>query len=861
MRMRMNSLMKSVACCVLGVVASVRATGEVGPWVYYPSEGIISNGVGASAGWRLRVSVEDAARRQLAIGANAVDSAYVFNENGDICGTETLDLRERITTSEGERWTIVSLGSGYPFGNEDTSPKTTPIRYFYAPRELQRLGGTQFFNKLPLPSGEKVQLASFDCPVLSSDAVAYFFNKDKLDEAILNVPSLTELKERFLTGQGINLGASDFSHVKTIGSYQGGWQPLRPSTISTPQDLSFPCVETIADSAFTSGCFNKISLGINGNTLKSIGSSAFAIGIGWPQSLNEVVLGLAEGCTIGAGAFATSDWCYLKTVAFLGAVPELAEGEIFGRPNQYAEDGVTVKKDYALTMLFCIPPTAAWNGVRAAARALTEEESAAFAERFPGTRAPDGVVPASVFHTYTDQLLLTLTEEEVCARTGVRLTLSAHGPGDITVNGAPGAEDFVSETSRVYPYGTTATLVATPRRGTFIGWEVLPPGATVDGVTVQATLTADAVARAAFATDFVFDSAAKTLTDGTWVLKVKSADAAAGTLTLDENAVSLAPGALTDGVLDLRGRITDVATGASWTLNEFSFGSFKSANSIIHFYAPTALKSWPGQLFNGVKSLKTLVVRAPELTGDFGRWSWSFFYSSLERVVLDVPKMTAFEPNSQFVNSPLTATDLAEWNLSSVKTIGNNDDGSKGALQIAGPGPSGTLKLPALQTAGSNAFKNWSRLEKIELGTDGNLVRVGATAFANCAALRTIDFGTSTSFACDANAFMLDDTTPLNVAEFIWQGAAVPPHDTVEAVLQGRTAGDNPSDKPVVIRVDPEARAWGRLIQPVNGAEAAGARRLADQGEEVAGVYVTEAGERIAWVLGFKLKGLVITIR
>lgn len=73
--MRMNSRLKSVACGVLGVMASVRATGEVGPWVYYPSEGIISNGVGASAGWRLRVSVEDAALRQLAIGTHAVDSA------------------------------------------------------------------------------------------------------------------------------------------------------------------------------------------------------------------------------------------------------------------------------------------------------------------------------------------------------------------------------------------------------------------------------------------------------------------------------------------------------------------------------------------------------------------------------------------------------------------------------------------------------------------------------------------------------------------------------------------------------------------------------------------------------------------
>ena len=79
--------------------------------------------------------------------------------------------------------------------------------------------------------------------------------------------------------------------------------------------------------------------------------------------------------------------------------------------------------------------------------------------------------------------------------------------------------------------------------------------------------------------------------------------------------------------------------------------------------------------------------------------------------------------------------------------------------------------------------------------------------------------------------------------------------------MQGRTAGDDPSDKPVVIRVDPEARAWARLIQPVNGAEAAGARRLAAQGELVAGVYVTAAGGRIAWVVGFQRRGLVITIR
>ncbi|MGN0833277.1 MAG: leucine-rich repeat protein [Kiritimatiellia bacterium] len=852
--------MKLAACCVLGVAAAADAEENIGPWVYYPSEGVISNGVGASAGWRVRVSVKDSARRQLSIGTNAVDSAYVYDENGAIYGAETLDLRERITTEDGEQWTIISLGSNYSFGLAGTSTQATPIRYFYAPRELQMLGGAQIFNKIPLPDGEKIQLAYFDCPVLTSGAVSYFFNSGKTVETVLNVPALTTLDERFLSDQSVNLAASDFSAVKTIGSYQSAWQPLRPTSSTPPQDLSFPSVETIADNAFKAGYFNKVSLGINGNTVKSIGSSAFAVANGWPQSLNEVVLGLAEGCTIGLKAFVTSDSCHLKTVTFLGAVPELAEGEIFGRPNQYNEDE-SVKTDYARTMLFCIPPAAAWDGVRAAAREPTADELQAYAARFPERRAPDGIVPASVFHTYTEQFLLTLTPEEVLAETGVRLTLAAHGPGDITVNGAPGVEDFVAETSRVYPYGTSIALAAAPRRGAFIGWEWLPSGATVDGAAAELTLTADARVRASFATDFVFDPSAMTLTDGTWILKVKSTDTAAGTLVLDANAVSLAPGALTDGVLDLRGRITDAATGASWTLNDFAGSAFKSANSIVHFYAPPALKSWPGQLFNGVSSLKTLVVRAPALTGKFGAWSWSFLGSALECVVLDVPKMTAFEDDSQFVSSPLSQTDLTTWDLSSVKTIGNNSSGTKGALQILGPGPSGALQLPALETVGTNAFKNWSRLEKIELGTGGKLQRVGATAFANCAALRTIDFGASKAFTCDANAFMLDETQPLNVAEFIWRGSGAPTRATVEAIVCGRAVGEDPSEKPVIIRVDPTARAWVRLIQPVEDAEKAGARRLSDQGELVAGVYVTDAGERVAWVVGFRREGLVLTIR
>lgn len=124
--------MKLVVWCMFGAVAAAAGAEEnIGPWVYYPAEGVISNGVGVSAGWRLRVSVADAARRQLSIGTNEVDSAYVYDENGVICATEKLDLRERITTADGEKWTIVSLGANYPFGNENTSSQTTPIRYFF----------------------------------------------------------------------------------------------------------------------------------------------------------------------------------------------------------------------------------------------------------------------------------------------------------------------------------------------------------------------------------------------------------------------------------------------------------------------------------------------------------------------------------------------------------------------------------------------------------------------------------------------------------------------------------------------------------------------------------------------------------
>ncbi len=84
-------IVASCAAAVAACAASAKASDA--PWVYLPTESVISNdnAVGKSTGYVLKVKVRDAAKHALAVGnGGGAGDAYVK------FGGDTLDLSERI---------------------------------------------------------------------------------------------------------------------------------------------------------------------------------------------------------------------------------------------------------------------------------------------------------------------------------------------------------------------------------------------------------------------------------------------------------------------------------------------------------------------------------------------------------------------------------------------------------------------------------------------------------------------------------------------------------------------------------------------------------------------------------------------
>lgn len=797
------------------------------------------------------------------LGTNTVGSAYVYDEDGKIRGSRVLDLRESITTLDGTKWTITHFGISD--GTSVIWSNSTPMREFYAPRELKEIGSNQLFNNLQLTNeaGEKdaFEYIHFDCPALSEENAGrwgFVFNTETR-AMTLDIPSIKNIWSAFLRGVKIkDENSSDFSSVEYIGKEQATWSPLSSSSIS----ISFPNVKKIDEGAFAAGDFSVMRFGTCGNTLTQVSTNACYIRNGGNVNLKGLILGTAAGCKIQKGAFQSSDRYELYTVKFLGAMPELDEGLIFGRTNMFDSAG-NKSYDASLKTVFFIPATAEWDSVRSSSRELTEEEKQKFGSRFPSTTAQYGltrvsVVPESVFHTEGEQFLITFTEEERLAETDVKLSISS-GNANITVNGKPFIEDFCKSLSRVYRYGTEITLVIDIPEGEepsdLIG---LPQDAVINGNTI--TFTMNQSTDLMFKNAFVFDRENMIITDGIWNIKVKVKDEAEHTLIVDTSALSLVDSSNSNnGVLDMRGVIVSKDNqDERWTIVDFSDKSFKNANSVVSFYAPRTIVQMGSQLFNGSSTLKNLVFDTPYLTGQFGKYGWSFDWNEIECFVIKAPKLDSFEENGTFEKSTFVNTDLDEWDLSGLTSL------PQLSLQIKGPGPRGTLRLPALKTIGFAALKNWSNLERIELGTNGDLTSVDSNVFWNCSSLRSIDFGESVQFECHEKAFLMNYTEPLNISEVSWSSLSTPKRSLIDKILSGRVAAADNGDKPVKIRVNEKAIGWHKLVSLVdrnNEKEMKAAEALRTAGEKVAGVYVNEAGQRLAWVLGFEFRKFVITLR
>ncbi len=823
-------------------------------WVYYPSENVISNddAVGKSIGYVLNVKALDANAHTLQLGNGTRGDAF------KTFGGTTLDLSERIEDVDGTQWTITTFGYDAlrAKGDGSTEAMYTDV---VLPKELTSAPGQHFNNR---PSGAEVKSIVMDCPNWAGEISAYFL--PYAASATIKLPKITKLNAGSL---GVDGDAKDWdlSGVLEIADGAFNWK-YQNGTLNLPNVRKMGYVGT-------SMHHDRVALGTAACSLEEVSSGAFVRNQDdhW-YYVKEFVIGGAKGWKVGSGAFAVD---LLERVYMVGAVPTFTNSAVaFGLTNAAAK-----------TMAFYIPKhRTEWASIGAAATPLTEDEINAFKAAHPTWDVPFGVVSSNVFQTANDQYLGWI-ENRSAFGTKLKVDVvnrAAAGqyPGDSVTFKVDG-EDWTGDASML-PADCEVTVTATTTDANAkITWEgTLPDGTTPTDSSFTFRLT-DAVAfNVRFTHPWEYDANAQTISDGYWTLVVKNTSGRNLRLGAGKDDRSdgrtevpwafpadfVAKSAM--GELDLTGTIytKDKVGDANevWAITAFLDQAFKGANDakIASFHAPTTLESAGMQVFNGVwNGLENVVYECPELTGVLGVWGYEFNSANIKRLILATPKLETIgkggSPN--FGSMYLTDTDLATWDLTGLKTIDTKGLPVKDGFD----GPAGALVLPNIETIGAQAFMNWKRVSSAALGTNGTLKTVGAYLFANNTGLKKLNFGESCAFTADANAFMSTDTTPLAVEEIVFTSLTPPSVATLDALVKGRTAGDDGS-KPVVIYAPMTKDAWQAMGSEIADDEKSAASAMRAKGVRVERVYVTQDGRRVAWLAmhpAFRHSGLLLILR
>ncbi len=823
---------------VVGMAACLLARMSVAsPWVYYPSESVISNddAVGKSTGYVLNVSVLDAEARTLAVGNGSKGDAF------KAIGGDILDLSERIEDLDGARWTIERL-------NADCLRNTdAPFVDVVFPQELKSSSG-QVLNDRTLKT------AVLDCPLLEGELSAYFMTS--CAAATINLPKITKLESASLCAAG-SVNDWNLNGVETVQSGAFGWSHQTGV-------LNLPGLKTMGR-VVNNMRYDCVRLGTAGRSLEEVKDNAFAS----PSEntyffTKEFVLGGAAGWKVGSSAFTAN---LLERVVMLGDVPTFADSEVaFGSTNAAAK-----------TIAFYIPKNdARWADIAAAATPLTEDEINTFKAAHPTWGVPFGVVQKDVFQTADEQYVGWVENrgEYGCEmRANVSNRAAGQYAGDVVKFAVDGNE--WTDDGTEFPADCELTVTATSADSNAgIEWEgVLPDGSTPTGESFTFRLTTSVGLIVQFTHPWEYDAAAGTVSDGYWSLAVKNTSGRE--LQLGVNAsertdgrtappwafpadfVASAPAELDlGGTVYTKGKVGDA--NEVWAIVAIMDNSFKEATRVISsFYAPMTLKTIGYQSFQQIYSMTNVVFRCPELTGVLGRWGYDFLSEPIERLILNAPNLMKIEANN-FGSMTLSDTNLSDWDLTGLKEIG--DAGLR--VKDGKIGPEGEVSLPAIETLGAKAFSNWKRVSSAALGTNGNLKEVGAYLFENNAGLKSLDFGTSANFTADENAFMATESTPLAVEEIRFCGRA-PSVAVLDALLAGRSLNAD-GTKPVIIYAPMSKSSWRSRLSSILSEERTEAAVLTAKGIRIDGVYETADGRRVAWLAmhpDFNYRGLKIILR
>lgn len=728
--------------------------------------------------------------------------------------SSVLDLSGKIYTKgksgdADEEWQITAI-SDLAFNNKNThnGMASVTITKFVAPTTLKSYGFQVFSDYTKLTE------IVFNCPELTGifGNGGYAFAGANLTKVVLNIPKVREIGSQCWMNSTLNdtnLSTWDLSGVTYIWKAGLAAEANKSRAGGPTGSLSLPNLQTAEDAAFD--CWTRVSsleLGTSGS-LKKLGKTLM-----WnPDGKN----GLAEGPT--KLAFGTSASFTLDEHAFFSDLENKVSGYPNGFPLPLAE--VSFKGEAP--------------SVETLDRILAIVDG-----------AEDGTKPITVFAPTVRDSWKALTSEMTEAEKTAAAALEAE-------TGLAIAGVYETADGR--------------RPAWLVGhiWE--------------------------------YDAASATISDGDWTISVSNPsgrELAVGPAAADRaDGRDKPPYAFPNdkgsqkGVLDLAGTIyTKGAVGNKdeiWTITELCDQAFRNATGLTSFTAPTTLKKMGVVVFELTTNLKEVIFDCPEMEGTFASSArlpegtdgaqakiYEFRGSPIENMVLKMPKVTNLGSSDgelynftawNAVGATFLKTDVSAWDLSGVKNV------YRGALQAAGMekkntlgGATGELNLPNVETIGQGAFDMWTQLSTLRLGTSGTLKSIGKTFIWNGtgAAMvgpKKIDFGASWDFTVDETAFHVITEKPEEgrVAvpmpfESLWFTDKAPSVQTLDRILTLRTGTAVTADS-AKIYAPVGKPTWVALTQPVSDDEAAAAAELKAQGLDVAGVYQTAAGERVAWIV------------
>ncbi len=889
----MYDVYKRILClgmCAVGLGVSALqaedAEAVTKTWTVTLDEGVTNNApVTLSDGnYTLRGWIWDAGKKHLAVGGHpdpdhvgeaadapahiAAGQALVKDANGAYVGTGDLDLRGDVVTADtSEAWTIVRIGR-YAFCNVYQAPFDVCI----LPTTLRSMDSETFQG-----CGSSSGFTTFRlvAPEMTGDLPNNtFLVNTHLTKVMLQIPKVTRLGGYWKrTGYDNFMAETDVSDwdlaaVQKLYHRDGNVEDRKANSwlfrfSKFRGTMRLPSLQILNAHAFIN-CPNMAALeaGRNG-TLEYVGYSAVT---NCPALGSLVLGGAAAGWTISSNAFNAVN---LTNVTFLTTPPAYEEAEtvVFGTAETPARQ-----------IAFHIPPRgtrgwdANWSRFARAARAPTDGERAAFAERFGAfaTEGLVGIVPPALFRTAREQWL-------VCGRSPVlrhAVRAAVFDPrfdGDaVEVSPAPDADGR-------YAAGTLVTLTAKPNeaKGRFVRWRGTVPEEREEEASLTLVLDRDLDLTAQFAHDWTFTpmdpkkgfvAGGGYISNQVWKLAVTVTDAAKGEIQYGRWATGSAWTDFGEGMLDLNGRVlwTD-ETGntrelavTGYTSNVFQ-GPGQTVDKVYTNYISAArypralvlrenLDAPLTQVFRYLGSggpVTNLVFECPTMTAN--PYTDGFCGYAMRAGRLRIPRITRVPAAYTW---SLGDVDVSDWRLDAVTDVVGELTGDWGVYRgmfAGGQTFTGTLRLPALATVQTNAFRAASKMEAVELGSNTVVTSIGTKAFKGCSSLARIQLRAGRDLAVGEDAF--EGTAALKVLAFTFEAPQDP--TAVDNMLAGATEEVAASADPPVIYAS-RAMGWTRekiaRIQPPTEAERAACPPWVANAP-VVGVWRTASGARRAWVV------------